>query len=470
MAGRIMHKLAVFTAILGMALIANSAHAQGGPGGPGGGAGQDDPGTGGVEIDATGTLRSRALFGGNRAFDQQRAEAAHASMNKDLRAKSKMRWISLTRMEREAQKLIDEGKPLPPEMKYLAGLNRITHVFYFPETQDIVIGGPAEGFFVNSQNRVVGLRSGQATLHLQDLIVALRAFGPDGSHPPVISCSIDPTQEGLLRMKQAYAQVQHRFQPGDAAGVVNMFQQALGMQNITVKGISPNTHFARVMVDADYHMKLIGIGLENPPVRITSFIEKATPTSVAKSSLQRWFFQPNYECVSISEDETGMELVGDGVKLVGEDESVANDGTRKRTGGVNRASKNFCNSFTKMYDELSEKAPLYAELRNVIDISIVAAFIQEMDFYGQAGWKMELFGDESKIPVEVYDAPKQVAPAINAVWKGRYFMTPIGGGVNIQPRVALSPDRMKTDDKGEISAVKQGVDLSELAEGQWWWD
>ena len=466
MAIRFMRSLAMVMAIVGMALIANStSYAQTGGGGTG-----NDPATGGVEIDANGVLSSRALFGGNRALDQQRAEAAHASMNKDLREKSNIRWISLTRMEREAERLLAAGQPIPAEMKYLAGLNRITHVFYFPETKDIVIGGPAEGFFVNSQNRVVGLQSGQATLHLQDLIVALRAFSPNGDQARIISCSIDPTQEGLQRMKEAYAQVQHQFQPGDAQGVVNLFQNALGMQTVTIKGISPNTHFARTMVDADYHMKLIGIGLEQPPVRITSFIEKATPTSVAKSSLQRWFFQPDYDCIAVSQDEQGMEMIGGGVQLVGEDESIANDGSRKGTGGMNRASKTFCSSFTKMYNALSQEAPLYAELRNCIDMSIVAAFIQEMDFYGQAEWKMATFGDEAKMPVEIYDAPRHVAPAINAVWKGRYFMTPIGGGVSIRPREALTADRMKVDEQGKITELKKTVTLANLAENQWWWD
>lgn len=461
MAIRFTRWLAILISTVGIVLVADSSsYAQN----------TNTADTGGVEIDASGVLRSQALFGGNRALDQQRAKAAHASMNKDLREKSKMRWISLTRMEREAARLLAARQPIPAEMKYLAGLTRITHVFYFPDTKDIVIGGPAEGFFVNSQDRVIGMYSGQATLHLQDLIVALRAFGPDGSRARVISCSIDPTQEGLQRMKEAYAQAQVGFQASDAPYVVNLFRNALGMQTVTVKGISPNTHFARTMVDADYHMKLIGIGLEQPPVRITSFIEKASPTSVAKNSLQRWFFQPDYDCIAVSEDENGMEMIGGGVQLVGEDESIANDGSRKGTGSMNRASKSFCNSFTKMYNALSAEAPLYAELRNVIDMSIVAAFIQEMDYYGQAGWQMATFGSEAKMPVEIYDAPKYVAPAINAVWKGGLFMTPIGGGVTIQPRSALSTDRMKVDEEGKIAELKKTVSLANLAENQWWWD
>ena len=34
-------------------------------------------------------------------------------------------------------------------------------------------------------------------------------------------------------------------------------------------------------------------------------------------------------------------------------------------------------------------------------------------------------------------------------------MTPIGGGVNIQPRVAISGDNMKTDESGAITKVRE---------------
>jgi hypothetical protein len=243
------------------------------------------------------------------------------------------------------------------------------------------------------------------------------------------------------------------------------------MQQITINGVSTKTNFARVLVEADYEMKLIGIGLKAAPVKgVTSFISKATPSSVARNSLQRWFFQPDYDCVQVNEDETAMELIGNGVKLVGEDESVANNGVRKGTGGMNRASQAFCSSFTNRYGKMAEADPLWGELRNLIDMSVAAAFIQEMDFFGKAGWEMAFFGDESKCPVETMEAPTQVAPVANAVWKGNYFMSPIAGGVNIQPRVALNSDRMKRDEAGKIDKVKNEIKLDNLAEGQWWWD
>lgn len=485
MLGRYLRNFAVLMAAVGLMLTYQStAYCQGNGGGNfgGGNAGGGNAGagngtglgTGGIEVDASGVLQARTLMGNAAALNRQRFAAAKATINEDLQKPSRFRKISLNRLEKEVKKLVDAGLPIPADMQYLAGLTKITNVFFYPETQDIVIAGPAEGYFINADNHVVGMKSGLATLQLQDLIVALRCFSPDGKKTSIISCSIDPTQQGLANFRDTYTKIARsgRFQRGMENEVVQLYKQSLGMQQITVNGVSTKTNFARVLVEADYEMKMIGIGLKSPPrgVKITSFIEKAKPNSVAKSSLQRWFFQPDYDCVHVNEDETAMELVGNGVKLVGEDESVVANGQRKRTGGVNRASMAYCNTFTRAYPQMAEKAPLWGELRNVIDMSVVAAFIQKMDFYAKSEWDLGVFADESKLAVEILDAPTQVAPVANAVWKGSYFMSPIAGGVNIQPRVALNSDRIKKDEDGSIDKAKNGVELSGLSDGQWWWD
>jgi hypothetical protein len=123
-----------------------------------------------------------------------------------------------------------------------------------------------------------------------------------------------------------------------------------------------------------------------------------------------------------------------------------------------------------MYGKLADRSPLFAELRNLIDLSIVAAFIQKMDIYQQAGWELSTFGDESVLPVETLYPLQKVAPVVNAFWKGNSFMTPIAGGVSIQPRVALNSDRINFDDTGEIQKARDSVVVDLLEDGQWWWD
>ena len=136
-----------------------------------------------------------------------------------------------------------------------------------------------------------------------------------------------------------------------------------------------------------------------------------------------------------------MEMVGEGVKLVGEDEVVGKDGSRgKAAGNGNAASEAFVNAFTKIYPKLAERTPVYAQLRNCIDMAVAAAFIQNQDYYGLVKWKPEVFLSEAAYPVETLNPPQQVESAVNAIWKGMTLMTPIGGGVQMRPTEAISPD------------------------------
>ena len=192
--------LFIFTCTLALsssALIAQDD--DGGDGGDGDGGGDQ---VGGVIISPEGLLAPRPIPKDARQLNIQRFNAAKVALNKDLQQVSPLRKVSLNRLEAEVAKIIQAGKPVPADLKYLAGLTKITHVFFYPETKDIVIAGPAEGFFFSAENFVIGMNSGRATLKLEDLVVALRAFAPDLNKPSLITCSIDPTQEGIVRLQQ----------------------------------------------------------------------------------------------------------------------------------------------------------------------------------------------------------------------------------------------------------------------------
>lgn len=419
----------------------------------------------GVEVNAEGVLQMRTFIDPSGQLDRQRLAEMKAALDPDLARPSKLRKVSLTRLE-EAMRA---GSGFTDEMRYLAGLTRIQYVFLYPETGDIVIAGPAEGFGSDPSGRVVGLTSGRSILELQDLVVALRAFPPGGDPTPVIGCSIDPRPEGLQQM-QAFLASLTGITPDDAERIAAGLRDSLGTQLISVMGISDKTHFAQVLVEADYRMKLIGIGLEQPPVRITSYIQRASPSSVARNAMKRWYFVPEYESVRVCKDGGAMELIGDGVKLIGENELVTENGARVKSRKMDRASDVFVHSFTHRYAELACREPVFGQLKNLIDMTIVAAFLQQNDYYGQADWKMDLLGSEDEFPVETYVSPKQVASAVNVVWKGNTLMTPIGGGVNIQPRRALTSAHLLEDENGAVQTARKNVTLEQLEPGRWWWD
>lgn len=444
----------------------------GGGGGIGGGGGGNTIGGGnssGVVVDADGVLQNVSVSDPTGELARQRAQEAITKLDGKVARKSPLRKVSLTRLERIAAQRLADGRGLDDEMLHLAGITRLQYVFCYPESGDVVIAGPAEAWGIAPNGRPLALDSGRPVLELQDLVVALRAFPPGaGQKAPLIYCSIDPTSEGLARMQQFLKG--YRPSPNDEQFIVEQLRERLGKQVITVGGVSPRTHFAQVMVEADYRMKLIGIGLEQPPVRLASYVERANPASISRNALTRWYFVPNYECARVSDDAMAMELVGDGVKLVGENEMVQGDGSRAAAGAFNRASDSFVKAFTKVYPKLAERSPVYAQLRNCIDLAVAAAFMQNQDYYGLVGWKPEMFASEEMYPVATLNAPKEVASAVNSMWKGSTLVTPIGGGVEIRPNQAVTSTNLLDDEKGTVKEARTAIDLSKLAPDQWWWD
>jgi hypothetical protein len=456
--------IAILLAMVSLAAAQNNANNNNQNNGGGGG-----PGAAGVVVNASGVLSIKQFGVPGSMLNKRWAADAKARLPGDLAKSSELRKISLNRLEAAIADKLDKGEPITDEIKYLAGITRLQYVFYYPETKDIVIAGPAEAFAPDASGRVIGVDSGRAVLELQDLVVALRAYPPGGDPTKELGVSIDPSKEGLQRMQEFLVRISGSVRPGDAGRIVEGLKENLGLQTVSVRGVSPETHFAQVMVEADYRMKLIGIGIEKPPVKLASYVDKASPTDISRNALTRWFFTPNYDCVRVTEDNLAMELVGEGVKLIGENELVQADGTRAATGNGNRASELFCQGFTANYPKLSQKVAVYAQLRNLIDMSIAAAYIQQQDYYGSADWRMELFGDEGRFAVEVYETPKQVETACTAVWKGARLVTPVGGGVSVNPLKAISGENRQKE-QGEVTKAKQQVKLDNLAKGQWWWD
>lgn len=430
----------------------------------------------GVEIDAEGVLRTRLFPDRTGDLTRQRLAAAKQALPSEVMQASDLRMISLNRLEKEIVKRLEAGQPLTDIMKNMAGLTKISHVFYYPETKDIVIAGPAEGFFPDNSGRMIGMETGKAVMQLDDMLVALRAFAPERQSAQTLGCSIDPTQEGLAKFQAAVNELAQKTSTneiiirGNENNIVDTLKTSIGKQVVTIKGVPANSHFAQVLVEADYRMKMIGIGLERNYVDIPSWAEHVKPRSVAKNALIRWYFEPDYQRINISEDQNAAKLIGQGIKLVGADERVASDGSRQAAKGGDRASRNFTREFTERYDRLAEQSPVFGQLRNLMDMAIVAAFIKEMDYYGDAGWDMPVLGDESQLSVETLVTPTHVEPLVNGMWKGGQFAAPIGGGVTIQPSRALSVDNMLVDEDGKINETKGTVSLNDLAADQWWWD
>jgi len=426
----------------------------------------------GIAIDAEGVLSVKTYADPSGRLMLKRLAAARADLPADVLAKSKMRKVSLRKLEREVNRRVTEKEPLDDEILRLAGIQRIQYIFYLPKSRDILVAGPAEGWIEDLSGRAVGVSTGKPTLLLEDLIVALRAYGPRSSMDQFIGCTINPDREGLSRLREFQSTiprtVSDRQREEVAKYIDKGMRESLGPASIQVFGVSSKTHFAQVLIEADYRMKRIGIGLEPPPVKMATFIGMLKRPQ--HSTLQRWWFTPNYECVRVTDDRSAMELVGQGVQLQGEDKLIGADGSLAATGAKSgKASELFTTSFTKKYEDISAASPVFAQLRNMIDVIIAAAFIRHEDYYARADWHLGIFGDEEALPVETLSNPRQVPCAVNVLWKGSRLLAPAGGGVSIRPSLALQDGLLLTDDNGLLAKQHEHV-LKDPPRDRWWWD
>jgi len=465
---RLLRGLAILSLLAATAVPSTVARGQFGGGGfPGGGGG--GIGAAGVVIDAQGLLRTQAVA--DPGLTKELRQEALAAVPGDLRKPVAFRKVALSRLEAAVAEAAAAGRGLPAELENLAGLTRIQYVLVYPAEGDspgeVVIAGPAEPWFTDALGRARGVETGAPCVQLCDLAAALRCFGPGQPRDRLIGCSIDPRQEGLEAMQQFLRQTGRVNPTASVDQIVGGMKQALGTQVVSVQGVSPASHFAHVLVEADYRMKLIGIGLEPPPVAMKSWIDLAAAGAVAANALQRWYFVPEYQCLRIAEDDLAIELVGRGVKLCGADEVVMPNGTRLAADRADRASQTFTDSFTRLYPKIAARHPVYAQLRGLIDLAVIAAYLQEHDGYGKAGWQAATLRDEKAYPIETLTVPREVETAINAVWRGNRLLTPIGGGVTMYPRMALDPPNLLMDEQGAVAAARAAITLPAAG---WYWD
>ena len=174
---------------------------------------------GGIAIDVNGVLSEPTQKAAEHLAKMMLDQVQPAG--KDMAAPTELRRISLKKLAAAIAESNRTQKDLPSEYRYLAGMQRVQYVLVYPEQNDIVLAGPGEGWKVNDQGVVVGVKTGQPVLHLEDLLIALRTS--QKAREVGVSCSIDPTETGLRKM-QAVMRKQGRYHNS----VLPKIEKALG--------------------------------------------------------------------------------------------------------------------------------------------------------------------------------------------------------------------------------------------------
>ncbi len=401
------------------------------------------------EPDAIGSLRVARL----RAFEQ---------MGDDIAQPSKLRKISLRRLEAVIAERRQAGERATDEMLYLAGIWRLRYVFVYPERNDIVLAGPAEGWKVGVEGEAVGIRSGEPTLRLDDLVVALRSSAASLSGE-VISCSIDPEPDGVQRVQKLLRRGHLR--ASDAA--VEALRLALGPQRVTITGVEPGSHFARVMVAADYRMKRLAMGLDPAPVDgLPSYMDllRKNPRAARGRIMPRWWLAPRYEPMLRDESGLAWELRGPGVEVRAGATAFRRDGSSDPKHQARGPAQWWAEALSERYEAVATELPVFARLRNCMDLAVVAALVASADLGNVAGFGMPLLTDEAAVTMGAFRVPQTVESEASIVRVGRRWVVSISGGVEMDGYSVLG--RVERGD-GPASARSQAA---AAPDGRWWWD
>jgi len=440
-----------------------------------GGAGSIAPFPGGVYVDAEGVLRPALNEDRSGALAELRRQAnldGATGMAADVHHSSRMRKVSLTRLERAVQLSLAAGRQPTEAMQLLAGLERIKFVLVYPESHDIVLAGPADDWQTDQEGRIVAKNSNHPIVRLDDLVVVLRYMrtAPDAR----FGCSITPTAEGLARTKEFVAESNRSpLKEGQRDAWLEKLRSRLGKQTIEVNGIDPRTRVGRVMVEADYRMKLVGLGLEDGVLGVPSYFSTLTLSkdgSVPPPDVLRWWFTLNYNAVQATAGHDAFEIQGQGVKVLSENELLTATGQQVHTGQSNLLNDQFAHNFTEHFPELAAKYPVYAELQNIFDLALVGALVRSEKLAERSDWHLTCFGDSQQYAVELEDAPRAVETVINhRVIGGRNIIVGISGGVSCDPTPLVKRDAIGAD-YGRLQDTHAFAKPKSNSPEVWWWD
>ncbi len=425
----------------------------------------------GVYVDAAGVLR-KFKPEVDRSLAAVRTSAAVAAAGRDPRHTSALRKVSLPRLERAVQLLYAQGRQPDEAMRTLAGLQRIQYVLIYPETGDIVLAGPAGDWRPDEEGRIVDVEKGRPVVQLDDLVAVLRnAYSKDAK----FGCAITPRQENLAAAKATIERWAAKpISPSQRGRWLEDIRSSLGKQDVTIHGIDPRTRAARVIVEADYRMKLVGMGLEPGVLGVESYlasIDLEPGEAPPAMNVLRWWFTLNYDNLSATEPRDAFELKGPGVKVLSENELLTEKGERVHTGGSDLLNTRFARSFTKHFESLAAKYPVYADLRNVFDLALVTALLRSEDLPNQVGWEMTHFGPQGRYEVALGAAPTHTESVVNhRVIGTKTIVAGISGGVAVDPRQLVKADQIRTDTYGVLKGEHKESAPANLPRSAWWWD
>lgn len=398
--------------------------------------------------------------------DSSADRSGEASSPDAWRMPAKYRCVSLRGVAREVAEHRLSGRPIPDDLRHLAGLSAVNALVLQPEHGDVILIGTVSGIESAHgalRDRVTGLPPIKLDM-LAAAIVAAASGEPMG-------CSIDPNIDSLAAASEISEAIRiGEIPPGLAA---DKLAEALGEQSIRLFGIDGATPLAHLLVEADRHMKQLALGFEPLPPGVDDYFDKVRRHLAAgppDGRLLRLWFTAEPLRVHRSDDGLAFSLAGRGLKLAGEKQVFA--GGRQRPAGEDDPRLiEFVDGFNAKFDEIVRLYPAYGELQSVYQAAAVIELIRR---HAEAVDAVQLLAPLLLDDVASLEVPRRVRSIAASKWlrhgSRRHLVVVASGGVRVEPQ-RLIPDTIPT--YPTVDAAQRIAEMGRDAasrQNRWWWN
>jgi hypothetical protein len=271
----------------------------------------------------------------------------------------------------------ETDKKIIRQIQSVGGITRICGFVFDEKTNEVILHGIAE--------------NGVPEMTFDDFVVILRnvwlkyAQRTDNTitytYP---GCSIDPDPDVLGKLRTLEAEIMGLNDTQQVEKVVKKWMQTCKEpQAVRVLGMPFNCNVAKVLVDADYHMKRVtdgtdSLGIPGLESYSSMMLEDAKrcalsgkPLSVVSTSNRFWFYPGNL----VVEKKDNSYLLTDCEVILLTELQYARQS--ENNAFVDRYAERFAADFTALFDQIADKRPIYRQLEQEFQLVAVAKAIYE---------------------------------------------------------------------------------------------
>jgi len=171
----------------------------------------------------------------------------------------------------------------------------------------------------------------------------------------------------------------------------------------------------------------------------------------------------DYEPLLHTPDRLSWQIRGQAVKTMTEDSILNARGRRTAAKQPNPLAQQWADQMTQRFEPLSVAYPVFGQLRNCVDMAVVAALISHHDLLATANCELDVLLDQTRVRGPRYSVPEFVDSNASFLRGRSGWIVSVSGGVEVDSWSVVRQVQESTS----LEAVRDRADARWRQ--RWWW-